>query len=239
MPENRFFTPHPLKIGEALLEEDEAHHLQHVMRLVEGDRVELIDGQGALAKAVIKKRSKRAIYLDVKEVHIDPPPFFSIIIAQAIPRFQRLDVILEKGTELGMTELWLFPGVKSEKVHFSEPQKERVHKILVSAIKQCGRLYLPKVKYAEPLKEWNDLTYPLFYGDLSQNTPLFIDAYGKPEKGVVFAVGPESGWSEEEQNHLKRLKGKGVSLHYNILRTDTAPLAALSLISQLQERKGP
>lgn len=233
MPENRFFTPQPLNIGEAVLEEEEAHHLQHVMRLVEGDRVELIDGRGSLAKAVIKKRTKRAIFLEVKEVHIDPPTDFSVIIAQAIPRFQRLDVILEKGTELGMTELWLFPGVKSEKIQFTEPQKERVQKILISAIKQCGRLYLPKVFYKEPLKEWNDLPYPLFFGDLTPNTPRFIDAYGTPEKGVIFAVGPESGWSQEEQGSLKKLKGKAVSLSSNILRTDTAPLAALSLISQL------
>lgn len=233
MPENRFFTFHPLQIGEATLEEEEAHHLQHVMRLNAGDRVELIDGNGALAKAVIKKCSKRAILLEVKEVHIETPPSFSIIIAQAIPRFQRLDVILEKGTELGMTELWLFPGAHSEKSQFTDPQKERIQKILISAIKQCGRLYLPQVKFIEPLEEWKSPLYPLYFGDLTPQTPLFIDAFSKSERGVIFAVGPEKGWSPDELSQLKKLKAKGVSLHSNILRADTAPLAALSLISQM------
>jgi 16S rRNA (uracil1498-N3)-methyltransferase len=237
MPENRFFSHSPLSLGETLLDEDEAHHLQHVMRLVAGDNIELIDGKGALAQGTIKKCSKRNIVVEVSEVQKEPPPPFSMIIAQAIPRFQRLDVILEKGTELGMTELWLFPGVHSEKGQFTEPQKERIQKILIAAIKQYGRLYLPIVSYCEPLNEWKNVPYPLFYGDLSPNAPLLINAFGKPEKGVIFAIGPERGWSPEELTHLKTLNGKGVSLHSNILRTDTAPLAALSVMSQLHSRE--
>lgn len=233
MPDNRFFSHSPLALGETTLDEDEAHHLQHVMRLSAGDKIELIDGKGVLAQATIKKCSKRSILVEVTDVQKEPPSNFSIIIAQAIPRFQRLDVILEKGTELGMTELWLFPGVHSEKGQFTDPQKERIQKILIAAIKQCGRLYLPFVRYCAPLSDWKNLPYPLFYGDLSPNTPRLIDAYGKPEKGSIFAVGPERGWSPEELAHLKALNGKGVSLHSNILRTDTAPLAALSIISQL------
>lgn len=229
MPHDRFYLDADLISGhEVTLDKEEGHHLQ-VMRPKPGDQVEIINGRGALALGSIV--NKQAIHID-SVTHV-PENSFQLIIAQAMPRFSRLDTILEKGTELGMTSLWLFPGEKSEKTTFSDNQKERMDKILIAAMKQCGSLYLPKLEIHPSIATWKSLPYPIFFGDVGEEAPHFYLSWKKtsPEKGAIFVIGPESGLTEKEESHLKGLHAKGVTLHKNILRTDTAPLAALTLMS--------
>lgn len=240
MPEYRFYKQGPLKPGPVEIDEDEAHHLVHVMRLQPNDPLELVNGQGDLAQAKVIKCGKKTAIAEILSVKHEEPPSFSLIIAQAMPRFSRLDVILEKGTELGMTEIWLFPGERSDKEKFTEGQGNRIQKILIAAMKQCGTLHLPKLKWLPPLSEWQrPLPYPLFFGDVTPDAPSLIEAWHKirPRMGVIFAVGPEKGFSEHELQILQEGSGLGVSLGKLILRTDTAPLAALSLLSALQHYK--
>lgn len=202
------------------------------MRKKAGDFVEIFNGKGELAQAEIEKVEKRSTQLFIHKVISEPPPSFRIIIAQAIPRFNRLDFITEKATELGMTDFWLFPGMLSEKKEISTAQKKRIDAIAVAACKQCGRLYLPNILFLPPLNHWKIPRFPLFYGDLSPHAIPFAKEWQKtkPTSGVVFCVGPEAGFAEKELKDLKHLKGHGVKLHSNILRTDTAPITALSLI---------
>lgn len=232
MPDNRFYIDSPLTDEDLIIEGEEAHHILHVMRARPGDTVEIVNGQGALAEAVIQSSTKRDVTVHLTTLNPIQPPPPSLIIAQAMPRFNRLDTVLEKGTELGMSELWLFSGERSEKAELSENQTERAHKIMVSAMKQCGRLYLPKIRLLPPLKQWKTQTFPLYYGTLETGVPTLLQAWKKAD-GAIFAVGPEKGFSPEELQFLKQIDGIGVTLHPNILRTETAPLAALSIMSQL------
>ena len=199
-----------------------------------GDTVELIDGKGALAHARILKLAKDSVELEVQSLVQDKPPPFEIILAQAIPRQNRLDIILEKGTELGFTKLWLFPGMLSEK---KSVNLTRAKKILVAATKQCGRLFLPEVEMKAPLKDWKKLDFSCYYGDTDPEAPPLLSLLQKPEKGILFFIGPEQGFHSQEAHILKELGVRGVKLHPNILRTDTAPLCALSLIAQLLIRE--
>lgn len=235
MPDNRFYIDSPLTDEDLIIEGEEAHHILHVMRARPGDTVEIVNGQGALAEAVIQSSTKRDVTVHLTSLHPIQPPPPSLIIAQAMPRFNRLDTVLEKGTELGMSELWLFSGERSEKAELSENQTERAHKIMVSAMKQCGRLYLPIIRLLPPLKQWKTQAFPLYFGTLEAGVPTLLQALTQepPVQGVIFAVGPERGFSTDELQQLKTLKGKGVTLNPHILRTETAPLAALSIISQL------
>lgn len=232
MPDYRFYLESPLTEEDLTIEGEEAHHLLHVMRARSGDTIELVNGKGALAEARVESCGKRDVHVHVTTIHRASPPSFPLIIAQAMPRFNRLDTLLEKGTELGMSELWLFSGDRSEKAELSDSQKERAHKIMVAALKQCGRLYLPEIRLLPPLKKWTETAYPLYFGTLEEGVPTLLKAW-KPAKGAIFAVGPEKGFSLEELQLLKQLGGTGVTLHPNILRTETAPLAALSIMSQL------
>ncbi len=234
MPIDRFFLDDPLLDQTYVkLEDMEFHHLVHVARGKVNEIVELINGKGILAQAKIIKITKSNAALFIQSTHFSKPSNFTVILAQAIPRANRLDAIIEKSTELGMDQLWLFPGKLSEKKELKNNQIARLKKILISAAKQSGRLYLPSISIISSILNWKPFDFPLLFGDLSPSAPPLLDILEalKGEQGLIFCIGPESGFHEEEIEMLKKLNRKGVKLHQHILRTDTAPLAALALIS--------
>lgn len=234
MPAERFFHEKLKSDSQSLeLEGSEFHHFFHVMRHTPGDRVELINGKGILAKASVDKIGKKSAQLTLLDIQEAPAPSFSLILAQAIPRSARLDFILEKGTELGMTEIWLFPSITSEKKAFTLHQLERMNGVMISAIKQCGSLHLPTLKIFNSLQQLSISPKCSFFGDTNPFAESFEHAWKKnpPVKQAIFIVGPESGFKEEEIEALKKSGAAGVKLHSNILRTDTAAIAGLSLIS--------
>ncbi len=235
MPHERFFTTQPLQTP-VVLEDTEFHHICHVMRARVGEKFELINGNNQLAEATLTNVSKKHAELHIDKVQTFPPPEFPLILAQGIPRFNRLEMILEKGTELGVTEFWLFPGLLSEKCAFSPNQLKRIEQILISAMKQCGRLDLPTIVLTPPLLQWNAIPGTLFFGDTAPDAPWLWHYAAPLPKGapILLFIGPESGFHPRETSHLlNSLNAHGVKLHPNILRTETAPLAALSLLQVL------
>lgn len=232
MPAERYYLESPLEKGSSvILQDTEFHHLVHVMRCKVDDQVEIVNGQGTLAHATISSIDKKKAHLHINEIEQEAPPQFQVILAQAIPRINRLDFILEKGTELGMTEIWLFPGALSERKSLTDHQIERLKAITISAMKQCGRLYLPKITLMPAIPNWITPELPLFFGDVNPGSPIFQTKWNPKEKGLIFAVGPESGFTTQEIKNLLDKGAAGVTLHRSILRTDTASLAALSLIN--------
>lgn len=226
MPHNRFFCENSLADPMLTIEGPEYHHLAHVMRMQIGEEIELVNGKGALATATISNLEKKQGTLTITDRTFIPPSDQEIILAQALPRFSNLEWIIEKGVELGATQFWLFPGEKSEKSTLSENQKERLKTISISALKQSGALYLPEIIFQPPLKKWLSPEGQVYFGDLSPKAPLL----SKPARfPVIFAIGPESGFSESEQAYLKtQLEAQGIRLHHHILRAETAGIAALS-----------
>ncbi len=225
MPENRFFQDTPLQKGQTTsLQEEELRHLK-VMRCKEGDVIELVNGQNLLAKAQITNLSKSSVSLHLIEVKTKPTPTKQVILAQSYLRPKNLDLVIEKGTELGATAFLLFPGDRSEKTSLSQNQLHRLRHLTISALKQCGRLDLPKIEQMPPLADWP--TPPpgdLFFGDLTSSTPL------TPTSHTTLFIGPEKGFSPEEENILHNtFHAKGIRLNPNILRAETAALCALSL----------
>lgn len=233
MPNDRFYTPDPLETNTSLrLSEEESHHLTRVMRVQLGEHIEVINGKGQLAKAEVTEIQKRHSVLNILHLQTEAPPTTEVILAQALPRLNRLDTIVEKGTELGITQLWLFPGQRSEKKELSDQQQQRIHTQMVSALKQCGSLFLPTLILKPALQRWDHLPYPAFFGDLSPHAPPFHTYSQRVAEGsVLFFVGPEAGFTSDEVEQMQKLQAIGVRLHQNILRTDTASLAALSIIS--------
>lgn len=229
MPAERYYINSDLKQGEsATLADQEHRHLVTVMRGRAGNIIELINGRGCCAMAMIMEVGKRESLLQINEVRYEEPPRSEIILAQAIPRINRLDFIVEKGTELGMTQLWLFPGDHSERKSLTEHQLERLQAMAIAAMKQCGRLYLPVICVKEPIKSWQKQPYPLFFGDVGPEAPPLPDG----ARDAIVCIGPESGLSEAEESHLKAIGGTGVKLHRNILRTDTAAIIAVYALSR-------
>lgn len=236
MPAERYFIEECLVAGKTCeLKDAEFHHLAHVMRARQGEEVELVNGKGSLAQATVDQIRKDRATLSIRSVHEVPETPCRMILAQAFPKPNRLDFILEKGTELGVDAFWLFPGELSAKKEFFPHQLERARLLTISAMKQCGRLMLPGIELKPPLDKWPKLEQVLpFFGDVEAEAPLFegsASAIRAAKLPVVFFTGPESGFNEKEAEMLRKLGAKGVKLHNNILRTDTASIAALSLIS--------
>lgn len=236
MPAERYYYPDSLETGQTIqLKDQEHHHLVNVMRTHLSDEIEIVNGKGQLAKAVLKSLEKKRAVLVVKSVQTAPDATWKIILAQGMPKQNKLEIIVEKGTELGMTELWLFAAARSEKKELSENQQDRLKTLAIAAMKQCGCLFLPKIVMIPPLKQWKNIEIgPLFFGDTTPDAPSLssiLNTLG-PIKEAVFFVGPESGFSDEEINILHKLHAQGVKLHPNILRTETAAIAALTLLSQ-------
>lgn len=232
MPENRFFLDALLRENTTCsFPEEEFHHLK-VMRKTAGDTVEIVNGRNQLAEAKITALSKKGAEITLFEVKTTPPPSRQLILIQAYLRPKNLDLVIEKGTELGATAFWLFPADRSEKSSLSESQSKRLHHLTLSALKQCGRLDLPPILHKPPLSSWEESPPGAFlYGSLSTNTmatPSSQDTY--------LLIGPEKGLTPDEENTLKNtLKATPISLHPNILRAETAALCALSIHSNLRQ----
>ncbi len=233
MPAERYFIDGALDNTRIVLEGQEHHHLVHVMRAKLGDRIELINGKGTLAEGVVEELSKKTARVEIHSIHHEIPPLPKIILAQAIPRIHRLDTIVEKGTELGMQELWLFPGILSERKELTSHQMERLRNMAIAAIKQSGRLWLPHIRLMPFLSDWKESLPTGFYGDVTASAENYLSRIlmkNPISTSAIFFTGPESGFDAREEEVLKKRGVCGVKLHDAILRTDTASLMALSLL---------
>jgi 16S rRNA (uracil1498-N3)-methyltransferase len=207
----------------------EFHHLVHVMRAQNGDEIELVNGHGVLASARIETIKKKSASLRILHREKQSKPSPSLISAIAILRMEKLDWAIEKATELGADAITLFPAEHSEKKQLSENQVERLRNISIAAMKQCGRLYLPAIAILSSLERVLELDAMALFGDTDPKAPM-LEAI--PDSSpILFITGPEKGFSTSEDELLKQ-RAKGVRLHMNILRAETAPIVALSLLSR-------
>lgn len=235
MPHERFFIDSLLEEKQlASLDEAESHHLTRVMRARVGDLVELVNGRNQLATATVHQINKKTVQLLIDTVTTVSPALKQTILAQAIPRLPRLEYILEKATELGATEIHLFPGQYSEKTDFTPHQHQRMLQVIISALKQSGRLDLPLIRHLPPLLQWKPQAGTLFFGDPTATTS-FISSQHPHHLTIV--IGPERGFSLQEYSHLTAvLNALPVKLHPNTLRVDTAAIAALAQIQDFNSQ---
>ena len=207
------------------LKEDEHHHLFRVMRLREGETIELVNGMGSLAKGKIVKIEKGHTSLQILHVDHAPPQERQILSGIPLMRPSKLEWIVEKGTELGATSFLLYSADHSTQESLSEHQQDRLRHITISSLKQSQRLYLPHLEILPDLKTLLTKQVKIFFGD-----PRASLGFKAPDTlCVLFITGPESGFSKEEYELLQH-QAEGVRLNQNVLRAETAPIVALSLL---------
>jgi len=226
MPIERFYVDTDLTTGSTVeLTGAELHHLAHVVRLRPSDQAELINGRGALATAKLLHADTQKAQLQILHAtHTPPPPPFVTLVV-GMPRFSKLEWIIEKGTELGADAFFLFPN------DCSEHKAERLRHLAIAALKQSGRLFLPSIQFYPNLKTCLNESHTIYFGDTRPSAPLLIRT--EPKMPLLFVTGPEEGFSKEEVAILEGKGAIGVKLHQNILRAETAPLAALAVLAQL------
>ncbi|PPV00275.1 16S rRNA (uracil(1498)-N(3))-methyltransferase [Xanthomonas populi] len=226
---------------EVTLPEESANHLLRVLRLREGDACILFNGDGSDYHARITlagKREARAAVERAEPLCSESP--LSITLIQGIARGEKMDLILQKATELGVAAIVPVNAERTEvKLDPARMEKRVAHwrSVVVSACEQFGRARVPTV------------AAPLGLQDAAQTSDphalrLTLDPHGAHRLGtlsvatqqtVIVAIGPEGGWSPRDRATLGEAGFSGLQLGPRILRTETAGLAA---IAALQSRFG-
>ena len=243
----RVHVPGPLAAGSRqTIEGDAANHIARVLRLQQGDALILFDGRGGEHAARIEELRKGAVIVavgDRSSPQRESP--LSLTLAQGVSRGERMDWVVQKATELGVTRI---VPVLSERtvvrLDAKQAQRKRLHwqGIAIAACEQSGRDRLPDI--AEPLTLAAFLAGFLGNGNVEARTSrvllsptgsLRIADLPRPDAGVVVLIGPEGGLAEAEQRAALAAGFVAARLGPRVLRTETAAVAALTLI---QHRAG-
>lgn len=235
----RVYVDLPLRTGlELTLPEAAAAHLTRVLRLEPGDACMLFNGDGRdyTARLVtVGKREVRAAIDGAVAVERESPLRTGLL--QGIARGEKMDLILQKSTELGVSEIRPLWSQRSEvKLDEARTLKRLAHwrGVVVAACEQSGRARVPGVIAPVPLAA---ALAALPEG----GTRLLLDPDGdvsirtlEPAAGTLWlAVGPEGGWSPADREQLRAAGFSGVRLGPRILRTETAGLAALAAVQAM------
>lgn len=225
-----------LEKAELELEEFASNHLCRVLRMNEGRPLVLFDGRGGEYRGEISKASpKRAVVRLLAQEPGIADSHLAIELALAISRSDRFDWALQKATELGVNSVQPLVTRRSEKWSASRAEKKVGHwqRLLISAAEQCGRCSVPVIKEPVGLSDWSvgeaDIKLTLEPG----REPLGSGFISAKPGSVILAVGPEGGFEEEELVWLTQRDFQAASLGPRILRTETAPIAAISLLQHL------
>ena len=226
--------------SEVTLPEEAANHLLRVLRLREGDTCVLFNGDGHDYPATLVAASKRdaRVRIDVAQPVGNESPL-QITLVQGIARGDKMDLILQKATELGVAAVIPVTAERTEVRLDAERAAKRLahwHSVVVAACEQSGRAQLPTLA---PPTALDHLASQLPGGALR----LTLDPQGEHSlrttnvstTQVVVAIGPEGGWSPRDREVLARGQFQGLRLGPRVLRTETAGLAA---IAALQARFG-
>ena len=234
---NRAHVELPLAPGARItLPEPAAQHLLRVLRLREGDECVLFNGDGHDYKARITAAGKRGGEVEIlgsERVENESP--LRITLVQGIARGEKMDLILQKATELGVAGFIPVSSQRSEvKLDPARAEKRLAHwrSVVASACGQCGRARVPPVEPPQSLATALEALAPagprLLLDPFAPATVATLDGGGAT--GFIVAVGPEGGWSPNDRAMLQEAGFTGIRLGPRVLRTETAGLAALAAL---------
>lgn len=232
----RFHVPQALAAGQQLeLPANVAHHI-HVVRMEPGDTLTLFNGDGGQYTAVLTDVQKKKAWAEVKlfqPVDVELP--FAVTLAQALPEGSKMDWIIEKSIELGVAAVQPLAArrcVVRLSAERAEKKLEHWQGIVVSASEQCGRNRLAQLAAPVEFREWigqQDLHKRVILTPRASES-LADWARHQPPQALTIMVGPEGGFSDEEEAEALRHGALPLSIGPRVLRTETAALAALSIL---------
>lgn len=232
----RIYHPGPLMCGETVtLNEQAARHLVKVLRLAAGAPLVLFDGRGhACAARLVETRPARAT-LD-ETLAPAPEPVLEIELLQALSRGAKMDLVVQKAVELGVTSLIPVIAERSVmRVDAEQGEKKRAHwtAVTIGACEQCGRDRLPAVHapiaFAHAIAHADDATLNLVLDPEAESGPAATPA----PRRVRLLIGPEGGLAPTELALARRGGFRPMRLGPRILRTETAALAAIATLQTL------
>ncbi|MBI5892717.1 MAG: 16S rRNA (uracil(1498)-N(3))-methyltransferase [Deltaproteobacteria bacterium] len=228
--------------GNIIITGDEFYHLKKVLRLNAGDEIIIFDGKGndfiAKLETLGSKEAEACVQKKLEASSNEPK--FKIVLAQGIAKGEKMDFIIQKAAELGVSSIMPFTASRTVP-RFKEDavlkKIERWQKIAIEAAKQCGRSIVPKIESIKDFKEiligwegylkiilWEDAVCMKLKNKIQELKNLNM-------RGIIVIVGPEGGFSPEEVQEAEKMGFIPSRLFENILRTETASIVMLSIIN--------
>lgn len=233
MARRRFFV-HSVHNQLAELTGDDARHLSHVLRVEAGQKYEISDNRDVYLAEVETARKDRVVFRTLEKLpSIQPQAEINLYVA--LIKFDHLELIFEKATELGVANITTIESDRTEKglEKAAEKRVARWARIVLESSQQSRRAHLPAI---HPTTRFRDCL------QAAETEKLLLDEsrlgahiLSRPfhSSSVALLIGPEGGWTESERKSASDANWTPVSLGPQILRTETAAIAALAIISAI------
>ena len=244
---NFFIGPEAISGNLATLTEQESKHLRTVLRLEPGAKINLFDGTGNIYEARIEefgRQQTRCLILATREAEFSGP---ALHLGQAILTGQKLDLIIQKATELGVRAIHPFTSSRCTVREINEKKIARWQRIALEACKQCGRAAPPIIMPVTSLEalcaQQNDHDLKIIFWEEEKNcalNELLPQNDAPPPESTIILIGPEGGFTKEEIEQAHGAGYSAVSLGKLTMRAETASISATAiaqyLLGNLQNR---
>ena len=230
----RIYTAQALQPNTVIhLESGPSQHLARALRMQQGSELVLFDGRGGQYLAVISALGKKQVTVQtgsLDEREVESPLLIHLGIA--ISRGERMDWIIQKATELGVSRITPLSSERTEvKLKGERAEKKISHwqQIAISACEQCGRNRVPRVEPLTSLGQWTPGVEAELKLVLHHRADV-LPAESSPPGSIALLIGPEGGLSASEISAAESAGFKSLRLGPRVLRTETAPLAAITAL---------
>ena len=234
----RIYTNQTLSLGEEVtLPKNSSRHLVSVLRMKVGQSAILFNGEGGefIGKLTNASKTNSSVLIDGFSA-VEKESNLKIHLAIGVSKGDRMDWIIQKATELGVTEISpIFTGRTEVKLSGSRLDKKLSHwqQIAISACEQSQRNRIPSINSILPFNDWLALKHNGLKLLMNHLSDLGLSKTSPKDQHIVLLVGPEGGLSENEICVAEASGYTSVSMGPRILRTETAPVAALSILQSL------
>ncbi len=232
----RFHCPGLAQHETVFLPPEEARHARSVLRIGAGSEIIVFDGLGAEATARVERVSRHGMLVRVGDVQVVPfDVSIRLTLAVAMPRSHRQHVLIEKCTELGVSAVLPLISERSV-VRPTDNSLEKWSRVAVEAAKQSGRKWVPRIL---PPASFTDAVERIDPADLavvldpgSAAPPLTEVLAGSPDADTIIAwIGPEGGFTREEQERAEGRGARRARLGPTVLRIETAAILVAGLVA--------
>ncbi|WP_067515672.1 16S rRNA (uracil(1498)-N(3))-methyltransferase [Endozoicomonas ascidiicola] len=233
----RIFSDQPLQANSSVeLAESAANHVGRVLRMKVDEPLVLFNGQGGAWQGKVESVSKKSVtvYLD-NLIEGDAQSPLTIELGQILSRGERMDYAIQKATEAGVTSITPLWSERCEVKLNAERLDKRVkhwQQIAISACEQCGRNIIPVIHPPVKLEEWLSTRKTNLNFVLHHRTKEQLSGYEAPDS-VSLLIGPEGGLTADEIVMAEQKQFNPLALGPRVLRTETAPVVAISLMQYL------
>jgi len=234
----RIYTPQPLTPDNTIaLDAEAAHHVARVLRMQSGDELILFNGEGGEYRAAITAVDKKSVHvaLGACDTSERESPL-AIHLGIAISKGERMDWVIQKATELGVTQI---TPLQTERVEVrlgnERGEKKLAHwrAIAISACEQCARNRIPTIDDIQPLATWLSVVEADKKFVLHHRSDARLESDKEKPESAALLIGPEGGLSDIEIALAEKKNFAPLRLGPRVMRTETAPIAALSILQFL------